>query len=236
VPKLRSPVASPLGLVTLACAVAALLTPWTVTIPRVNGAEATFGVQSPIAWLAVLALVASVMLVRIDLGLVAMLVTEAILVAWYAWAMWIVTTPAYVHTDFPFVGTDLVGPGWYAAAAGLLSAAASIARRYRDGDFPPGAELWWLSAVPGFALVRLDRMALGLSWAGLIVFLLIVATLASPMAPLFQPLSGFPDLPAAPPTRDGTWVPLLLAVAAALLSIVNTAVLRRRLRRVSTAS
>src|SRR6266702_5412276 len=123
--------------------------------------------------------------------------------------MWVVTTPAYSGLDFPFVGTDLVGPGWYAAGAGVLAAAARVARRYRDSDLHPAAEVWALSAIPGAGLLRVERQPRALFWSTLVVFLLLVASLASPMAPLFQPLSGFPDLPAAPPTRSGTWVPLL---------------------------
>lgn len=226
VPRLRSPVASPLGLVTLACVVAALLTPWTVTVQRAH-ATATFGVQSPAAWLTVLAILGGVVIVRLDIALASLLAAETAVLAWYAWAMWIVSTPAYSGLNFPFVGTDLLGPGWYAAGAGLLAAAASLARRYGDSDLEPRREVWWLTAIPGQGLMRLDHTARALLWAGLVVFLLLIATLASPMAPLFQPLAGFPDLPAAPPTRGGTWVPLILAVVAEVLSVLDTLIQKR---------
>ena len=81
-PKLQSPLASPLGVVTLAGAVAALLTPWTITIPGISGG-ANFGVQTPGAWLEVIAVVGAVMLARLDLALIALLVAvpTALLVA-----------------------------------------------------------------------------------------------------------------------------------------------------------
>jgi len=228
VPKLQSPLASPLGVVTLAGAVAALLTPWTITIPGISGG-ANFGVQTPGAWLEVIAVVGAVMLARLDLALIALLVADALLIAWYAWAVWVVTTPAYSSLGFPFVGTDLVGPGWYAAGAAVLAAAARVARRYRDSDLHPQREVWALSAIPGAGLLRLDRQPRALFWGTLVVFLLLVATLASPLAPLFQPLSGFEDLPSAPPTRAGTWVPLVLAVVAAIVSVADTLWTKRRL-------
>jgi hypothetical protein len=220
--------ASPLGIVTLAGAVSALLTPWTIAIPDIS-TSAGFGVQNPIAWLVVLALVGAVTLVRIDLALISLVVAEALLVGWYAWAMWVVTTPAYSSLGFPFVGTDLVGPGWYAAGAGALAAGARVARRYRDSDHHPAVEVWLLSSIPGAGLLRLERMPRAMFWGTLVVFLLLIATLASPIAPLFQPISGFPDLPAAPPTRAGTWVPLLLAVAAAIASVADTVWTKHRL-------
>jgi hypothetical protein len=228
VPKLQSPLASPLGIVTLAGAVSALLTPWTIAIPGVSSSGA-FGIQSPIAWLEVAALVGAVTFVRLDLALISLLIAEALLVGWYAWAMWVVTTPVYASQGFPFIGTDIVGPGWYAAGAGLLGAAARVARRYRDSDLNPAAEVWLLSATPGAGLLRVDRMPRALFWGTLVVFLLLIATLGSPLAPLFQPISGFPDLPASPPTRAGTWVPLLLAIVAALASIADTAWTKSRL-------
>jgi len=227
VPTLRSPFVSPLALVALACVVAALLTPWTITIPRAD-ATAAFGIQSPAAWVTVLAILGAVVLVRRELALASLLVATAAVLSWYVWAMLIVETPAYSSLDFPFVGTDLLGPGWYAASAGLLAAAASLARRYHESDDPPGKEVWILAAIPGFGLMRLGQSARGLLWAGLGVFFLLVATLASPMAPLFQPLQGFSDLPAAPPTRGGTWIPLILAVVAAILSVADTIWVARR--------
>ena len=226
-PKLQSPLVSPLAIITVAGAVSALLTPWTVTIPGISGG-ASFGVQTPVVWLEVIALVGAVMFVRLDLALISLVVADAILIGWYAWAMWVVTTPEYSSLGFPFIGTDVVGPGWYAAAAGLLGAAARVARRYRDSDLHPAADVWGLSAIPGAGLLRLDRMPRALFWGTLVVFLLLIASLASPMAPLFQPLSGFPDLPAAPPTRGGTWIPLILAVVAALASIADTLWTRSR--------
>lgn len=227
-PKLQSPLASPLGVVVLAGAVAALLTPWTISIPGVGGG-ASFGVQTPLAWLEVLALVGAVTFVRLDLALLALLIADAVLIAWYGWAVWVVSTPSYSSLGFPFIGTDLVGPGWYAAGAGVLAAAGRVARRYRDSDLHPGAEVWALSGIPGAGLLRLDRQPRALFWGTLVVFLLLLATLGSPMAPLFQPLSGFSELPSSPPTRAGTWIPLVLAVVAAVMSIADTVWTSRRL-------
>jgi hypothetical protein len=132
-------------------------------------------------------------------------------------------------SQYDFVGTDMVGPAWYAAALGLLFTAAVVARRYRDSDLHFGPETWWLAAIPGSGLRRLDRTARGLLWASLVAAALWLASLDSPIAPLFQTVNGMQDLPDPLPTRAPTWILLGIAVLLAALSVVDTIRFRRRL-------
>src|ERR1700674_5622000 len=115
---------------------AALITLWTIGIPKV-GATPSFGLQSPICWLVALALLGALLLPTPALNTASILVAEILLIAWYAWASYLVTTPAY-SSQYNFVGTDIVGTSWYAAGLGVLWAAAVVALRYHDKDLPPG--------------------------------------------------------------------------------------------------
>lgn len=228
VTRLRSALASPPALFALASIAIALVSLWTISIPKV-GATSTFGFQSPICWLAVLALFGALLLLpNFALNTAAVLAAELLLVAWYAWAMWLVTTPTY-SSQYAFVGTDIVGPAWYAAASGLLFAAALVADRYRESDQPARAETWLLAAVPGYGLHRLGKSTRGLIWTVLVATTLVLASLDSPIAPLFQPLNGLPDLPDPLPTRGPSWVLLVAAALLAALSFVDTIRAKRRL-------
>jgi hypothetical protein len=226
VTRLRSAVASPAALLTLVSIVIALITLWTIGIPKI-GATPSFGFQSAVCWLVVLALLGALILPSLALNTAALVVAELLLIGWYAWAMYLVTTPAYA-SQYDFVGTDIVATAWYAAGLGLLCAAAVVALRYQDGDNPPGAETWLLSAVPGFGLIRLGKTSRGLLWTTLVVGALMVATFDSPIAPLFQPLNGLPDLPDRLPTRAPTWILLGAAVLFELLSVADTVRAKRR--------
>jgi hypothetical protein len=227
VTRLRSALASPPSLFALASIAIALVSLWTISIPKA-GATATFGFQSPICWLVVLALLGALLLPNLALNSASVLAAELLLIAWYAWTIWLVTTPTY-SSQYAFVGTDIVGPAWYAAASGLLFAAALVADRYRDSDQPARAETWLLAAVPGYGLHRLGKSTRGLVWTVLVATTLVLASLDSPIAPLFQPLNGLPDLPDPLPTRGPSWILLVAAALLAALSVVDTIRAKRRL-------
>ena len=217
---------SPPALFSLISAAVALVTLWTVGIPKV-GATPSFGFQSPVCWLAVVLLLGAVFLPNLTLGTASLLGAELVLVSWYAWAIWLVTTPTY-SSQYNFVGTDIVATAWYAAALGLLWAGAAVALRYREGDHPTRNETWWLALVPGCGLIRLDRTARGLLWMVLVASALLLASLDSPIAPLFLPLHGLADLPEPLPTRVPTWIFLGAAVLLAAMSVADTIRIRRR--------
>ena len=227
--RLRSAVDSPAAVFALIAMFVGLVSLWTITIPRVPS-RSSFGFQSPVCWLVVLAVFGALLFRNLRFGIVSLLAAELVLVAWYGWELWLATTPTYA-SQYDFVGTDLVGPAWYAAALGLLFAAAVVARRYRDSDLHSGAETWWLAAVPAFGLLRLDRTSRGLLWTTLVAAALWLASLDSPMAPLFQTINGMQDLPDPLPTRAPTWVLLGIAALLAVLSAVDTIRMRRRLTR-----
>lgn len=63
----------------------------------------------------------------------------------------------------------------------------------------------------------------------LVTISLLVASLASPIAPLFQPINRLADLPPALPTRSATWAFLAAAAIFALLSFLDTLLAKRRL-------
>ena len=225
--RLRGALDSPSALLALIAVFVALVSLWTLGIQRV-GTESSFGFQSPVCWLAVLGVLGAVMLPTLRAATLSLVMAELVLIAWYAWEIWLASTPAY-SSHYQFVGTDLVTTAWYAAGAGLLFAAAAVARRYRKKDENVGPETWWLSAVPGFGLMRLDRTARGLLWAVLVASALWLATLASPIAPVFQTANGLTYLPDPLPTRAPTWILLAAAASFALLSVLDTIRARRRL-------
>jgi hypothetical protein len=208
----------------------ALVSQWTIRIPQA-GLDATFGFQNPVCWLVVLASVFALLATNLSLGLAAALAGEALLLGWFGWAMWIATTSRFAGIDFPFIGIDLVGPGWFWSALGLMAAGAGIANKYHDLERPRGAEVWLLSALPGLGLIRLGRTARGVIFAVLVVLALFLASFDSPVAPLFQPIVGQFDPPPPPPTRALDWILLASAATLALLSIIDTARLKYRTAR-----
>jgi hypothetical protein len=186
----------------------------------------TFGFQSPACWLVVIALFAA-LLVDLRVAVIALAVVEVVLIAWFGWAMWVVTTPRFAALGFPFIGTDLIGPGWYAAAIGLLVAAGVVVNELNDRDVPAGWDLWALTAIPGYGLARLGRWDRGLIWTALFSAVLYLASIDSPDPTQFAEYGRTANVP--PPYRRGPeWV--LLAVAALLwvLSVVVTVRRRRR--------
>ncbi len=223
----RRAFASPLGVLVVIAVVLTLVSPWTVGITQIH-TDATFGFENPLCWLIVLALVAAVLATNSYIRLAALLAAEVLLLGWFAWVMWVATTAQYSGFDFRFIGIDLIGPGWFEAALGLLAAAAIVARHLHELEVRPGREAWLLSAVPGMGLVRLGHTARGVVWAVLVSVALVLASTDSPMGPLFQPIGGHLDLPAAPPTRAPEWILLGAGLGLAAASLIDTYIVSRR--------
>jgi hypothetical protein len=224
----RLAVATPLGVLASVSVFLALVSQWTIRIPQA-GLDATFGFQILVCWLVVLATVTALLAANLTVALAASLAGEALLLGWFGWAMWIATTSRFAGIgDFPFIGIDLVGPGWFWSALGLVAGAAGIANRYHDAERPRGAEVLLLSALPGMGLLRLGRTARGLTWTLLVALAVFLASFNSPVGPLFQPIVGHFDPPPVPPTRALDWILLASAVVVAVLSVIDTARLKTR--------
>ncbi len=209
------------------CAFLALASPWSIGVPQAD-ADVNFGFQNPVCWLMLIAMATALMAADLGAVVAAVVAGEALLLGWFGWAMWLAGTPPYTGLDFPFMGIDLIGPGWFEAALGLLAVGAVIARRYHDQEQPPGAEVWLLAALPGFGLIRLGRTARGLLWAILVATAVFLASVDSPVAPLFQSVGSHFDLPPAPPTRAPEWIFLGAGLLLAAASVVDTALARSR--------
>jgi hypothetical protein len=220
--KLRQAIDSPLGVVVVICALLTLLTPWVIRIPQA-GLDGAFGLQVPVTWLIVLAFVAALLVTNLNVSLIALLAGEALLLGWFVWAAWVTTTSRFAGFDFPFMGIDLIGPAWFFAAFGLMATGAIVARKFADRDPRPGAEVWLLALLPGLGLIRLDHPTRGMVYAALVLSAFFLASIDSPVGPLFQPLIGDFEAPPAPPTRVLEWIFLGTAVATALLSLIDTA-------------
>jgi hypothetical protein len=223
----RRAFASPLGVVVLISLFLALISPWLVGISQVH-TDVNFGFQNPICWLVILTLVASMLATNTTIRLASLLAAEAILVAWFAWVMWLATTSAYAGVDFSFVGIDLIGPGWFEAALGLFAVAALLARRLHADEIRLGADTWLLAAIPGMGLIRIGHTARGVVWVVLVSTAVFAASVASPIAPMFEPISGHFDLPANPPTRSPEWILLGTTLVLAAASVVDTVLVTRR--------
>lgn len=212
------------------CAVLTLITQWVLHIPQA-GLDTAFGFQLPVVWLIVISFAVALLATNLTVSLAAALAGEAVLLGWFVWATWLATTSRFAIFDFPFMGIDLIGPGWFVATFGLMATAAIVARRIRDLQPKPGVDVWLLSLVPGSGLIRLDHSTRGAIYAGLVVFAILLASIDSQVAPLFLPVSGPFEAPPAPPTRVLEWVLLGTAVAIAALSVIDTARAKERLAR-----
>lgn len=224
---LRRSIGSPLGVLTVISAVLALVSPWTIAIPQVH-ADVNFGFQNPICWLVVLAMFVALLTANPNLRLAGALAVEAFLLAWFAWASWAATTSQYAAVDFPFIGIDLIGPGWFEGALGLFAVGAIAARQFHEHEVRPGFEVWLLSLIPGMGLVRLGRTGRGVLWAVLVSSAVFLASVDSPIAPLFQPIAGHFDIPPAPPTRAPEWILLGAGMVFMAASLADTFLMRRR--------
>ena len=215
---------SVLDILVVVSAAASLISPWSIAIQPAHLPE-TFGFESLSCWLSVAGLMASVVL-EARLAVVALLFTEAVLAAWFGWALWVVTTPRFAGLPFPFTPTDLMGAGWYAAAIGLLLAAGALVRELYLRHAPPGAEVWLLTAIPGFGLMRLGRWLEGAVWAGLFTTAFYLASTQSPDSTEFYDLGRFGNVP-TPYPRAAEWA-LLGAAAAFWIVSAGVTVWRRR--------
>ena len=215
-------------LLVAACVVASIASPWSISIPPGHIAQ-NFGFQTAACWVTVIALLAAAVL---DGGaaVIAVGIALAFIAGWFAWAMWIVTTPQFTSLPFSFVGTDLIGPGWYAAAVGLLVAAAAVARNRVQREVEPGADLWIFTAIPGYGLMRLGNWGRGLTFAVLFSAALYFGSTDSPDPALFADYGRSGNVPPAMP-RGPEWVLLSLALAIWVVSIAATVLRFRRIGR-----
>jgi hypothetical protein len=214
-----------IDLIVALCLITSVASPWWISIPPAHLAE-TFGFASPACWLVVIALFAA-LYADLRAAVIALMLVEAVLLAWFAWAMWVVTTPRFTSLGFPFIGTDLIGAGWYAAAIALLVAAGVVVRELTDNDVPARWDLWALTAIPGYGLARLGHMDRGLIWTTLFSAALYFGSTDSPDPTQFAEYARTANVP-PPYPRGPEWV--LLAVAALLfvLSVVVTVRQRQR--------
>ena len=225
VPGLRSRAASALDLLVVLCMLASVVSPWSISISPAHLAQ-SFGFQTPACWLAVIALLAA-LFIDARAAVIALGVVEFVLIAWFGWAMWVATTPRFADLGFPFVGTDLVGSGWYALAVGLLLAAGAVVKELNDRAVPIDVDLWLLTTIPGFGLMRLGQWSRGLMWATLFSAALYFASTDSPDPTQFADYGSYGNVPPGYP-RGAEWVLLALAALLWAISIGVTAQHRRR--------
>ena len=211
-----------------ACLIAAVASPWTISIPPAHIAQ-IFGFQTPVCGAATLALMASVLLEG-NAAVAALAIAFACIAGWFAWAMLIVTTPQFTSLPFPFVGTDLIGPGWYAASVGLLVAAAAVARSLYQRHVQPGTDMWIFTALPGYGLMRMGVWDRGLTFAILFSAALYFGSTDSPDPAQFADYGKSGNVP-PPLPRGPEWVLLGIAAAIWLISIAVTILRLRRERK-----
>lgn len=226
VPGIRSRAASALDLLVALCVMGSVVSPWSISIPPAHLAQ-SFGFQTPACWLAAIALVAGLVL-EARAAVIALGVVELVVVAWFGWAMWVVTTPRFADLPFSFVGTDVIGPGWYLIAVGLLLAAGAVVSELNDRHVPAGADLWILTAIPGFGLSRLGQWSRGLMWATLVSAAFYFASTGSPDPTQFADYGRYGNVP-PPYPRGAEWVLLALAALLYVTSIALTVWQRRRI-------
>lgn len=201
-------------------AVASMASPWSISIPPAHLTQ-TFGFQTPWCWLEVIALLAASVL-ELRFAVFAVAVATGTLIAWLAWAMFIVTTPRFTAVPFPFVGTDLIGGGWYASAAGLLVVAAFVVKGSADRHAPAGIDLAIFTAIPGYGLMRLGEWGQGLTLALLCSGAFYFASTDSPDPAVFADYGHTGNVPPAIP-REPEWILLAFAAAIWLFSVARTA-------------
>jgi hypothetical protein len=206
------------------CLVASVASPWSISIPPAHLTE-SFGFQTPLCWLTVVALIAA-LFIQGRAAVIALAVAELVVIGWFAWAMLVVTTPRFASLPFPFVGTDLIGPGWYAAAVGLLIAAGLVVKEFHDRGVPIGFDLWVLTVIPGYGLVRLGQGFRGIVWTALFSAALYFGSTDSPDPAQFADYGTSGNVP-PPMPRGPEYVLLGLAAILWVLSIAVTIRQRR---------
>jgi hypothetical protein len=223
--RIRRRSAPVLDLIVGLCVAVSVASPWWISVPPAHLAE-TFGFQSPACWLAVIALGVALIL-DLRVAVIALAVVEVVLIVWFGWAMWVVTTSPFTSLGFPFIGTDLIGPGWYAASIGLLVAAGAVVKELNDQDIPVSWDLWALTAIPGYGLARLGERDRGLIWTALCSAALYLASTDSPDPLQFAEYARTGNVP-PPYPREPEWVLLALAALVLVWSVFATVRLRRR--------
>jgi len=213
------------GVIAMMAMLASLLAPWSISIPPAHLAQ-SFGFQTPACWLAVIAVVAAVAL-EARLAMIAVVIVLGVVLAWFGWATWLVTTPAFTKLPFTFMGTDVIGPGWYGAGIGLLFSAGAIVKALVDGHAPLGRELWVLSAIPGYGLMRLRRWGAGLAFAALVCGAIYLASTDSPDPTQFTDYGRSNNVP-PPIPRGPEWFLLGVAAVLWLASFMATIIEKRR--------
>lgn len=224
-PVIRSRAPSAVDLLVGICVLASVVSPWSINISPAHLAQ-SFGFQTPACWLAVIALIAATVL-EARAAVVALAIVELVLAGWFGWAMWVVTTPRFADLGFPFVGTDLIGPGWYAIAVGLLLGAGAVVKELNDRGIPIGVDLWVLTAIPGFGLMRLGQWSRGAMWAALFSAAFYFASTDSPDPTQFADYGRYGNVPPAY-SRGAEWALLALAALLGVVSVAVTVWQRRR--------
>ena len=221
-PSAAAALTRPLSLAVLfaaLAAVASMASPWSISIPPAHLTQ-VFGFQAPACWLVVAALLAASVL-ELRFAVVAVAVATGTLIAWLAWAMLIVTMPRFTALPFPFVGTDLIGGGWYAAAAGLLVVAAYVVKGFADRLSPAGVDLAIFTVIPGYGLMRLGEWGQGLTLAMLASGAFYLASTDSPDPAVFADYGQTGNVP-PPIPREPEWILLALAAGIWLFSVAMT--------------
>jgi hypothetical protein len=221
--RIRRRPSSVLDLIVGLSLITSVLSPWWISVPPAHFAQ-TFGFQSPACWLIVIGVFVALYL-DVRVAVFALAGVEVVLTAWFAWAMWVVTTPRFSSLGFPFIGTDLIGPGWYAATVGLLVASGVVVKELVDRDVPVGWDLWALTAIPGYGLARLGQWGRGLIWTTLFSAAFYFASTDSPDTEQFAEYGRTGNVP-PPYPREPEWV--LLALAAVLFASSVVATVRQR--------
>ncbi|MBJ7597564.1 MAG: hypothetical protein DLM67_15885 [Candidatus Nephthysia bennettiae] len=199
--------------VVIALALVSLFTPWRVEI-SLAGAGSILGWQSPLAWVALVALAPSLSrrLGRWDgLGLT---VCGLALAGWLGWSALLLLTPGFSRLHFPFQPLDLIGVGWYLSLAAWVVAVDGAAGRRgweRSGEASPLVVLPW-AAVPGAGLVRLARPALGRIYLLAAAFLVFLLRLTAYTPADFAYNADGNRLPDPVPRTDAVALAVLLAL------------------------
>lgn len=214
-----------LGWASIVFSALALVSLWANDV-RPAHFDARFGFQTLACWPAVAGLLAAAAL-EVRRAPLALGIAGVALISWFAWSMWIVTTPAFTSLPFTWVGTDVIGPGWYMCAIGFLCSAADVVMRFQSARLDIGWEQWLLTAIPGFGLMRLGNWTTGVLYAVVFAGLFFLASVDSPDAGV---LHEYGKNNAVPPAyqRAEEWILLVLALGVWVLSIVWTLRERRR--------
>jgi hypothetical protein len=196
-----------------------------MAIPPVHWPQ-RFGWQSPLALVAVAALVI-VRVHRLRRYRVAAIITAGVgLLAWIAWVSAQLLMPAFRNTGFPFLPIDLLGEGWSIALLAFIVTVDGLAIEL-DEDQPARArQVWPFALVPGMGLVRMAYTARGRVWLAATAFAVFLVQANGIDWAEFQYYGSLGSLP-EPRPRGAVLIPVALGVAIWLASLWDT---RRKLQ------